>query len=278
MEDRIWLESEIPDDLKHYFQEVTEEIAHFASFPRALPARAIKAGTSRYGCCEKCGAPFKRIIKPTPEYAKLLGNDWADYDKDAEEGRGHSVSNQRTQKRGPAATAEYVTTGWEPTCRCFGEPDRGLVLCKKCKGSGQKRKSKKRQDGHFPEEGQRESESRGHIGNVGQNSMEILDDPCPKCEGAGQVPGWVWDQEIIKAWPIKRPVVMDFFAGTGQTLLAGLDLGCDVIGIDLSEPYCRLSNARCEMWPEALSEKGSNKKKPECEVIQFGFEEGVFSC
>jgi len=249
-----------------------EEVAHFASFPRALAARGIQAGTSEHGCCATCGAPFKRIIKPSAAYAELLGQDWADYEQDAKEGRGHSVSNQRTQKRGPAATAEYETTGWEPTCRCHGAPEPGLVPCKKCKGTGQNRKGKKRHDDHMPEEGQRESKSRGHIGNLGKNSMEILDDPCPKCNGAGQVQGWVWNEEIIKAWPLKRPVVLDTFAGTGQTLLAGLDLGCDVIGIDLSERYARLSNARCEAWPEALPEKGNAREENEAEAIQLELE------
>lgn len=256
-----------------------EEIAHFASFPRALPARAIQAGTSEYGCCEKCGAPFKRIIKPSAAYAELLGRDWADYEQDAKEGRGHAVSNQRTQKRGQAATAEYETVGWEPTCRCFGEPANGLVTCKKCNGTGRQKQSKKRYDDHMPEEGQRESQSRGHIGNVGKNSMELTGEACPKCHGTGQVQGRVWDSEIIKGgesqppWPIKRPVVLDPFAGTGQTLLAGLDLDCDVIGIDLSEQYCKLSSARCEAWPEALPERGQACEENEAEAGQLGFED-----
>jgi len=165
-----------PETHKPYILPGGEEVAHFATFPRALPDRAIRAGTSRHGVCSGCGAPYERIIKPSPEYAKLLGRDWADYEQDAKEGRGHSVSGQRTTKRGQAATAEYITTGWKPTCECQGQE-------------------------------------------------------------------------------IKRPVVMDIFAGTGQTLLAGLDQDCDVIGIDLSEQYCRLSNARCEAWPEALPER-----------------------
>lgn len=41
--------------------------AHFATFPSTIPQRAIKAGTSEYGCCEDCGVPFQRTGK-TPHY------------------------------------------------------------------------------------------------------------------------------------------------------------------------------------------------------------------
>ncbi len=93
--------------------------AHFATFPTEIPRRAIKAGTSEKGCCSECGAPWERVVEPTEEYAKHLGKDWADYEADAREGRGHSVSSQRCTKRGaPSLTASYKTTGWRPTCEC----------------------------------------------------------------------------------------------------------------------------------------------------------------
>lgn len=36
---------------------------HFAIFPPDIPEICIKAGTSEYGCCPKCGAPYKRIVE-----------------------------------------------------------------------------------------------------------------------------------------------------------------------------------------------------------------------
>jgi len=92
--------------------------AHFATFPSEVPRRAIKAGTSEWGCCPECLNPWTRTKEPTPEYAAHLNRDWADYDKDSAEGRGHSVSDQRPTKRnGASLTAAYVTTGWQPTCK-----------------------------------------------------------------------------------------------------------------------------------------------------------------
>jgi hypothetical protein len=37
--------------------------AHFATYPKALVAPCIKAGTSERGCCRECGAPWRRIVR-----------------------------------------------------------------------------------------------------------------------------------------------------------------------------------------------------------------------
>jgi hypothetical protein len=110
--------------------------AHFATFPEDLAEICIKAGTSERGCCPACLAPYRRRVEPTPEYAALLGKDWADRDADATEGRGHfalghgAASGQRCVKRNaPSVTAAYVTTGWQPGCACdAGEPVPCRVL------------------------------------------------------------------------------------------------------------------------------------------------------
>jgi DNA modification methylase len=44
--------------------------AHFATFPPALAQRCILAGTSAKGCCRACGAPWVRVISPSPEHAE----------------------------------------------------------------------------------------------------------------------------------------------------------------------------------------------------------------
>lgn len=100
--------------------------AHFATFPPKLIEPCILAGTSAKGVCP-CLNPWRRVIEPTPEYAQHLG-DWADYDKDQAEGRGHFEtengykSNATPTKRGKGLTASYTTVGWEPTCDCYQTP------------------------------------------------------------------------------------------------------------------------------------------------------------
>jgi hypothetical protein len=103
--------------------------AHFATFPTEVPRRCVVAGTSMAGCCAECGAPWRRVKTPTSTYARHLGKDWADYAQDAAEGRGHAVSGQRPTKRnGASVSAEYLTTGWEPTCKHAAEVLPCVVL------------------------------------------------------------------------------------------------------------------------------------------------------
>jgi DNA modification methylase len=39
--------------------------AHFATYPKALVAPCVKAGTSERGCCPSCGAPWRRVLDRT---------------------------------------------------------------------------------------------------------------------------------------------------------------------------------------------------------------------
>lgn len=47
-----------------------EWVSHFATFPERMVTPCILAGTSEYGCCHHCGAPYERIV----ERAKV--GDW----------------------------------------------------------------------------------------------------------------------------------------------------------------------------------------------------------
>lgn len=101
--------------------------AHFATFPEELPKRCIKAGTSRKGCCPKCGAPWERVVeKNRPE-------DWEDSGLESEkelalsQGRGISLSPGRSTNPklrsisdifGRATKSKMTTLGWQPTCGC----------------------------------------------------------------------------------------------------------------------------------------------------------------
>ena len=93
---------------------------HYAAFPVALAAWAIRAGTSAGGYCSACNAPWARVIGGTAE-------------------------------------------AWLPTCSCPGPP------------------------------------------------------------------------------PPRRPRVLDCFCGSGRTGIAAQRLGCDFIGIDLSEAYADMA-------------------------------------
>jgi DNA modification methylase len=94
--------------------------AHFAAFPPALPERCLRLTTSRAGCCPICGSPLRRMVhsvrKPTrPGNATKLIGEAAD----------SAVSGNRDPER---HVTDYVTTGWEPTCRCVTDLDHNYAL------------------------------------------------------------------------------------------------------------------------------------------------------
>lgn len=93
--------------------------AHFATFPPALVEPCLLAGTSERGVCPTCGAPWRRQVEPSPEYAALLGKGWHD----------HADDLVRGQRNGIAVSSDYRTVGWAATCACpAAEPVPGVVL------------------------------------------------------------------------------------------------------------------------------------------------------
>ena len=95
--------------------------AHFATFPPEIPERCIKAGTSEKGVCEKCGAGWVRVV----EKGNLIAD--AGYENTHRVGiknfsadktvRGSDMLNRGIQ---PNQHYENKTTGWQPTCTCYG--------------------------------------------------------------------------------------------------------------------------------------------------------------
>jgi site-specific DNA-methyltransferase (cytosine-N4-specific) len=92
--------------------------AHFATMPTTLAELCIKAGTSEYGACTACGAPYerqiekKKITRRRPnEYVKRTGR----------KGTGNSCANT-------VAGVETKTIGWQPQCSCSAWVQPCVVL------------------------------------------------------------------------------------------------------------------------------------------------------
>lgn len=98
--------------------------AHFAVMPQRLAETCIKVGTSEYGCCMVCGAPFKRKIEqgePLIEEMRSCGaNSNGDYTgtatKDFKSAGSQNASE--TKKRILAGMRERKTVDWIQTCNC----------------------------------------------------------------------------------------------------------------------------------------------------------------
>ena len=100
--------------------------AHFATFPDEIPKVCISAGSSEYGCCPSCGAPWKRIVEVT---GGTIGESWHPHLNDAVEGQiSPSSTTLKTYKR--------EQKGWEPTCKCEGFKPVPCVVLDPFGGSG----------------------------------------------------------------------------------------------------------------------------------------------
>lgn len=103
--------------------------AHFATFPEALPARCIKAGTSDHGVCCECGAPWKRITRKTrvptrPGTNSKVNRASAHADSPFEQHHGTIVGNRDPERH----ITRVETVGWEPSCVCGAEVRPATVL------------------------------------------------------------------------------------------------------------------------------------------------------
>lgn len=98
--------------------------AHFATFPKRLVEPCILAGTSAYGCCSTCGAPFERIIELGEELReqKIAGGCNADGEYHGKAQKDYARANAQdpsaVKARILAGMRERKTVGWKATCRC----------------------------------------------------------------------------------------------------------------------------------------------------------------
>ena len=87
--------------------------SHFATFPPELPETCIKAGSSEYGVCSECGAPWERQTETPKVPSELRNRDGGakmDYHT-RQVGSGQALQNWRDAN-------PTQTTGWQPTCGC----------------------------------------------------------------------------------------------------------------------------------------------------------------
>lgn len=102
---------------------------HFAIFPEQLVKLLVLSGTSERGVCSLCGAPWRRLVRPTESYRELL---------EANLGRNHNKDRAEDLRTGRYGTGlarfhnilpDYRTVGWERSCRCLlGEAVPAVVL------------------------------------------------------------------------------------------------------------------------------------------------------
>lgn len=96
--------------------------AHFATFPTALVLPMVLAGTSEYGVCSVCGAPWKRSVDRENRYEKRENT--------------HTPNGAPTKVDSTGWQSPIITdSGFIPTCKCNAEITQPIVLDPFC-GSG----------------------------------------------------------------------------------------------------------------------------------------------
>lgn len=91
--------------------------SHYAVFPPALAELCLLAGTSARGCCQRCYAPYRRVVARQPVPDARSRRDRLDRGDDP---RGRKVRCGDVMTR---------VGGWSPTCRCdAGDPLPCTVL------------------------------------------------------------------------------------------------------------------------------------------------------
>lgn len=105
--------------------------AHYATFPPELIEPCILAGTSAYGCCEKCGAPYKRLVESTREHG--LAAVAFPKPEPLDDRNGHKRLHQRLRAARAAGElhdhalgGKVEVLGWQATCKC---QEAGIVPC-----------------------------------------------------------------------------------------------------------------------------------------------------
>lgn len=89
--------------------------SHFATFPEKIPEICIKATTPEYGCCAKCGKPYKRVVER--KTMKIKRTDW-----------GERAGNRTASSGTMISPPETKTVGWQPDCKCNAGVTKSIVL------------------------------------------------------------------------------------------------------------------------------------------------------
>ena len=99
------------------YHERTEDANHFATFPEKLVEPCIRAGTSQRGCCPECQAPYERVTE-SELYSSTYGDSRRPDKPGSNDQKGGAKEGMYFAERMRKVT---TTTGWLPTCTCFGE-------------------------------------------------------------------------------------------------------------------------------------------------------------
>ena len=204
---------------------------HFAVFPPELPRRCILAGTPPK-VCATCATPWRRQTRREVDNTGYPGGPGGNYASKGRPPGGQEHADSSTL--GKVARYRVTTLGWQPTCRCHGEPSTKTADCEACQGTG----IEQAYPGEGPNTADRNKEPyAGNNPHLLRLEKQPTGELCPECDGTGKTTVEVWSQEVLEHWPTRPAIVLDPFAGSGTTLMVAEELGRWWIGIDICDEY-----------------------------------------
>lgn len=203
------------------------KIKHFAAWPTKLVKKLIASGTSDFGCCPKCMAPFKPVLVSKRVPTRPGHKSKVYYHGNWETGSNHtaktktpgspyeqqdgSIVGNRDPKRHCTKTKQV---GWRPTCFCC---DDHLDVCDRCQGTGKYNHKSKR---------------------TGKTTPRT----CKRCEGRGRY----WRKGNEKKPETIPCAVLDPFGGIATTAMVADRMGRRAYSIELSPNYAAAGQERLE--------------------------------
>lgn len=88
--------------------------AHFAAFPTKLVEPVVKLGSSAYGCCPSCYAPWERVTTKEPVPAHIQ----AQFEASRSATTNDTGRTDGYTARKPNYRRRTLGEGWRPTCLC----------------------------------------------------------------------------------------------------------------------------------------------------------------
>lgn len=202
--------------------------AHFATFPEELVELCIGAGTSGYGCCSECGAPWQRTEDDSP-----VESDWRPTCTCA--GVDYSLIRTPTGEGGEPDPSLEVGRAGRDRPRNDGEGTRPITRYEQARYAEQLKSSPARP-------------AMAADAGVDAFAHYIRTDK----SGARPVPGDLLEKWVANGWlervaiPDLEPLVvepctvLDPFMGSGTTALVARKMARRCVGIELNPEYAEL--------------------------------------
>lgn len=213
--------------------------AHFAVFPPNLIEPCVLAGSSAFGCCADCGAPWERVTERqgTTQDSDLV--------QKTEGLLNPKRGGHRTTKTGSFPSYETGETnhvGWQPTCECHGKFEKkdAIIPARMSKKEVADSTWGSSLTGEYHGEATKDFDSV-KVQNASDVKKRIIKNATT--DRIRKIKVYTSDLSIEKH-PVVPSVVFDPFGGSGTTAGVAIKNGRKAILCELNEDYIEIMDDR----------------------------------